>query len=101
MEYLRNIAHRISDLAYDWILEDENVDDDKTRSRINAYLNHVYKILLWEDPKNSWTAFGLVHVLFWYATIRLVVVCIFNTLALAGSWLTFNPVCWGSPLSSP
>lgn len=36
-------------------------------SRIDAYLNFVYKIIAWEDITLSWIALLAVNILFWYA----------------------------------
>ncbi|KAB0797219.1 hypothetical protein PPYR_08213 [Photinus pyralis] len=34
-------------------------------SRTDAYLNAVYKVLVWDDPKISFMTLGVLHVLLW------------------------------------
>lgn len=62
MGFVRNIVRRVSQK----IFGEEKQEEISTVSRMNAYLNYVYRILLWEDPRMTWITLGLVHVLFWY-----------------------------------
>lgn len=70
MELVRNIVRRVTNKLF----KEEKVLEVQQVSRTNAYLNYAYRIVLWEDPRLTWIALGLVHVLFWvvaYLELRL------------------------------
>lgn len=65
MEYIR---HTIREFTHHF-LKMPNQEAIYEVSRLDAYFNTIYKIVLWEDPILSWTILGVFHVLFWYVIV--------------------------------
>lgn len=78
MEYLRSTLHIFTRN----IFKKEKQEEAMEFSRVDAYMNYVHKILVWEDPMVSWTVLGVLHFLFWYVFAFLTLRSIFVTLTL-------------------
>lgn len=61
MDFLRQSINSV----FNKVFGVQKKDAEVKTSRLDAYLNYGYKIVLWEDPGLSWIVLVGVHVLFW------------------------------------
>lgn len=63
MDYLKRTFHTLTRNVFD-----NNVKEKGNYievSKMDAYLNYVYKILVWDDPTLTWSTLGVLNFLFW------------------------------------
>lgn len=61
MEYLRRLVREFTHN----VMKVPNQENVIEISRLDAYFNTIYKIVLWEDPVLTWVILAIFHVMFW------------------------------------
>lgn len=66
MEYFKRSFHIITRNIFNNKINEN--DHYVEYSKMDAYLNYIHKVLVWEDPTITWVTLGALNFLFWYVT---------------------------------